>query len=103
MQVLFSMERLSILINDDMDAVIMSENFEVLEKMCFEEYYRPSAQQLLETVDKTARKYFKIDEKDAPFKVVSLHLYNIFIKQFKESDFYKDYKNYQNEEGEEYE
>ena len=98
MDVLYnSLSRVNIIINEDMDAFIITEDMDILDKFSMEDYYAPSPEELIKKYDSALKKYFHIGE-NIEYLKVNEKLYKHAFDSFMKSDFLKEYKEYNEEE-----
>lgn len=91
---LFAHDRINILLNDDEQLLITSDDLELLTKINVDDYFAPDPTALLNDVELTVRDYYKLDRKDLVAKELKLRWINNFMDAFKDSNFYKEYCEY---------
>lgn len=93
MQVLYTNNfRINILLNDDMDMIIATEDLEVLKKFSVDDYYAPAPEELINIFKETIKEYYLIDSSKEEFKALRENLYKHCLDNFLKSDFLKEYK-----------
>lgn len=93
MQVLYNNNyRINILLNEDSQLIIATEDLEVLKKFSVEEYYAPTSEELINIFEEATKEYFNIESNNNNFKQVRENMYNHSLDHFLKSNFLKEYK-----------